>query len=241
MKRFRNSFRYRKINIETKRLNTYYSKKIRFFQAGEYGEPTPENNNIARPHYHAIIFNYDFPDKKYLKEKEGIILYTSDHLADLWGKGNCSIGSVNFTSAAYVARYCLKKTNASQASPDEYFDKYNIINTETGEYTKLQQEYATMSRGGTGKGQGGIGQTWYNKFKSDAYPSDYITIKGVQQKPPKYYDRLFEKKYPQELQAIKDIRMSNIDHANNTPERLRVRETVKRAQTQLLKRQLKWT
>ncbi len=239
MKRYRNHFRYREMNKITKRYNTKYTKKIRYFQSGEYGEPTYENNYIARPHYHAIIFGHDFEDKQFLKEKEGIVLYTSDTLADLWGNGNASVGAVTFKSAAYVARYCLKKTNGSQVSPDEYFEKYNKIDRETGEYSKLQPEYATMSRGGTGKGEGGIGQSWYKKYKKDAYPKDYLTIKGVEQKPPKYYDYLYDMDPEGCLQTIKDIRMSKIKEKDNTPERLQVRETVKIAQISNLKRSIK--
>lgn len=238
MKKFRNHFRYRKKNETTGRLCTYYSKKIRFFQSGEYGEPTEKNKFIARPHYHAIIFGHDFKDKKPHKEVNNNMLYTSDHLNSLWDRGNTLIGSVSFDSAAYVARYVMKKTNASQLSPDEYFEKYTRINRETGEYTVLVPEYATMSRGGNGD-QGGIGQGWYNKYKSDAYPSDFITIRGVKQKPPKYYDYLYDLDPEGCLATIKDIRLRNIKPNENTPERLRAREIVKIAQTQNLRREIK--
>lgn len=77
--------------------------KIRFFHCGEYGE------KLSRPHYHAILFNYDFPDKKVFSEKNGNTIYTSELLEDIWGKGFCTIGDVTFQSAAYVARYVMKK------------------------------------------------------------------------------------------------------------------------------------
>ena len=42
-----------------KRLRKKYGSKIRFFQCGEYGEL------YGRPHYHACLLNFDFPDKEY--------------------------------------------------------------------------------------------------------------------------------------------------------------------------------
>ncbi len=34
--------------------------KFRYLQCGEYGEPTEDNDYIARPHYHAICYGIDF-------------------------------------------------------------------------------------------------------------------------------------------------------------------------------------
>jgi hypothetical protein len=57
--------------------------KIRFFHCGEYGDKT------RRPHYHALIFGYGFPDKKIFKKQKSGDLFTSDVLTKCWGKGHC--------------------------------------------------------------------------------------------------------------------------------------------------------
>ncbi len=45
--------------------------RFRFFHAGEYGT---ENN---RPHYHALLFNLDFKDRKLYKIDNKVKIYTS--------------------------------------------------------------------------------------------------------------------------------------------------------------------
>lgn len=205
--------------------------KIKSFHSGEYGEATPDNDFIARPHYHAILFNFKFKDQKFFREKEGIPLFTSDYLNHKWGMGkNNSIGAVTFESAAYVARYVVKKITGQKA--DEH---YLTTDPTTGEIYFLQPEYATMSR------RPGIGKAWYDEFKSDCYPSDSISIRGAIQRPPKYYDYLCEMESYAPIDVIKEQRKTNAmkHRKDNTPERLAVRETVKLAQTSNLKRQIK--
>lgn len=77
---------------------------IRYFACGEYGSKT------MRPHFHAIIYGYDFPDRKFVKiSKKGSLLYTSDELSELWPYGICNLGDVNAATCGYVAGYIASK------------------------------------------------------------------------------------------------------------------------------------
>lgn len=194
-----------------KRLRKKYpSRKIRFFHCGEYGE---KGN---RPHYHAILFNFDFPDKELFKMAGDNRLYTSRILENLWGMGHCIIGDVTFQSAAYVARYITKKVTGSDAE---------------SHYQGRKPEYITMSR------RPGIGSDWFKKYKSDVYPGDFVVINGKKVHPPKFYDNLLS---DDENMRYKALRKANAElHAeNNTERRLRVRETVKESKAAQLKRSL---
>lgn len=75
--------------------------RIRYFLCGEYGE------KFLRPHYHAIIFNYDFEDKKFFKfDNKGNPLYRSALLESIWKYGFSSVGEeLTFDSAKYCAKY----------------------------------------------------------------------------------------------------------------------------------------
>lgn len=200
-------------------------KTVRFFHAGEYGD------ELGRPHYHAILFGYDFQDRKFFKETNGVKLDISKELESIWSKGICSVGNVTFESAAYVARYIMKKINGEKAE-----DHYTRIDYETGEIIILPPEYTTMSRGG--KDGHGIGKQWYDKFKSDAYPSDYITHNGTKYRPPRFYDNLYQIDDPSGYKELKQKRIDSIHHEDQTRKRLEVREQVKVAQFNQLKRSL---
>lgn len=87
-----------------KRLRKEIDVPIRYFYAGESGSKT------GRAHYHAIIFGYDFPDKKmFSKTSKGSIIYRSKTLEKCWTFGLSSIGDVEPGSACYVAQYADKK------------------------------------------------------------------------------------------------------------------------------------
>ena len=78
-----------------KRLRKAVSpKKIRFFSCGEYGEKN------MRPHYHACIFGYDFPDKILYTIRDECRLYRSPLLEKIWNLGFATVGDVTFESAA---------------------------------------------------------------------------------------------------------------------------------------------
>lgn len=225
-----------------KRLRQHYSrhmkalgiappfKPFRFFHCGEYGKPEEGDfeNSHGRPHYHALLFGKNFlPDRKFHKHTEnGDKLYTSEVLTRTWGKGQCLIGELTHESAAYVARYTMKRKRGDQAK-----DFYQHVDLKTGEVTKLKPEYATMSR------RPGIGAAWFAKFGKDVYPHDYVVNQdGKTGKPPRFYDTLLERTEPETLEAIKLTRVQKaLPHKrNNTPKRLKVRETVKIAQISTL-------
>lgn len=201
--------------------------KIRYFHSGEYGE------KFRRPHYHAIIFGYDFPDKRLHSIQNEQRIYRSESLEKLWTAGFSTIGSVTFESAAYVARYCLKKVNGKLADKeDEHGLKYyeNFCQY-TGEITELQPEYSTMSL------KPAIAEKWLEKNMKDVYPKDFITInRGQKVRPPKYYDSKYELLYPEDFKKLKLRRIANAHKhkENNTDARLYIREQVQELRTKKL-------
>lgn len=209
----------RDFQLFMKKLRKKYGSGIRFYHCGEYGEKN------GRPHYHACLFGFDFPDKKLWKISNGCRLYISDSLQALWPYGFSTIGDVTFESAAYVARYIMKKINGDRAD-DHYYDRV------TGQI--INPEYTTMSR------RPGIGRGWYEKYSSDVYPHDYVVVNGVKCRPPKYYDGVLKTDRPYEFEEIKNDRLTRAEkHAdNNTTDRLLVRESIANARLKMLKRSI---
>lgn len=218
------SVNVREFQLFMKRLRKRHGPGIRFFHCGEYGE------EFQRPHYHACLFGHDFFDKELWRVRDGVSLYVSRELERLWPFGFSSIGDVTFNSAAYVARYIMKKVTGPLSE-----DHYEFVDPETGEIFQRRPEYTTMSR------RPGIGSTWIQKYHSDAYPGDFVIMNGKKIKPPKAYDKWFEHEYPSDFRKLRAKRLANAkEHSdNNTPERLRVRKTVQEARLKLLPRNLK--
>ena len=213
-----------------KRLRKYTGAKLRYFACGEYGE---KNN---RPHYHAIIFGYDFPDKQlYTKTANGDLLFRSPLLEKAWPYGFSTIGEATFESAAYVARYVMKKRKGDDDHKDKHGktnkEHYQLVDSDSGEIFNISPEFCLMSR------RPGIGRQWLETFKTDT-DKDFITVRGKKMSLPKYYDNLLEEYHQEDMKERKWIRMSKVDKKDNTYERLHVKETVKIAQTQTLTRGL---
>ncbi|QXP08101.1 MAG: replication initiator protein [Arizlama microvirus] len=86
-----------------KRLRKHTKSKIRYMVSHEYGSQT------FRPHHHVILFGYNPPNQKYLKQtKKGEQLFTSQDVQKLWSLGFHSIGTANEKTAYYIANYSLK-------------------------------------------------------------------------------------------------------------------------------------
>lgn len=202
-------------------------KPIRYFMCGEYGEAK------GRPHYHAILFNYDFNDKLFYSERGGQKLYESNTLESIWGLGNCMIGSVTFESAAYVASYCTQTVTGAAA------DKaYRLYDSTTGETWRRQPEYAEMSR------NPGIGAPWLHKYVTDIYPKGECLTRGRMGKPPRYYDNIFRRDYDKDDILYKQIserrqERAKLQQSDNTRARREVKELVVMARFKTKPRSLK--
>lgn len=200
----------RPLQLFNKKLRKFaHPSRLRFFACGEYGDLGD------RPHYHSIIFGYDFPDKiPFSQSESGEILYTSEKLTNLWGLGHCTIGAVTYASAKYVANYCIKKAYGDQAAA-----RYNRTHPVNGRVHLVKPEFVVMSR------RPGLGDSWFAKYKSDCFPSDFLVVEGRQHRVPTYY---LNKLHEEEQTTLKRQRKlkSNRHREDNTRERLAVRHQV---------------
>lgn len=225
------SLRKMDFQLFMKRLRKVTHPGIRYYACGEYGE---KNN---RPHYHALLFGYDFPDKKFFSERNGNRVFTSDTLSKVWPFGFAVVGGVAWDSASYVAGYVMKKITGKMA--EEH-------------YNGRVPEFALMSRGCKRLGTGGIGKAWYDKFKGDVYPRDRVIVRSHATRPPRFYDTLLGREDRSTLELIKLKRekdgnrfvsdvLSNgtkIRVSDNDSFRLKVREEVCAAELSMMKRNL---
>ncbi len=184
---------------------------FRFFHCGEYGEVN------LRPHYHACIFGLDFvADRGLWKDDGRNPLFRSPLLDSTWGLGFATVGALTFKSAAYVARYIMKKATGPLAV-EKYGDR--------------RPEYVTMSR------RPGIGSKWFEKFRGDVYPSDEVIHEGKRFRPPRFYDGLLGADELYEYKVKRRRALSN-RVKELTPDRLRVREKCSEARVKAFERNL---
>lgn len=143
---------------------------ISFMVTGEYGDKT------KRPHWHAIIFNYEPTDKKkkYVSDR-GEQVYTSDFLKKLWGKGNIEFGAVTIDSAGYVARYAAKKLSHGN---DQDHDFHPIHKTSS---------------------KNAIGKTWIQKYFKHTFENGFIIINHQKTSIPRFYLDWYKKNYPEKF------------------------------------------
>lgn len=188
--------------------------KIRVFYCGEYGD------QLGRPHYHLCLFNFDFKDRIRWKQIQDFWYYTSDDLTSLWPFGHSTVCDFSFETAAYVARYCTKKINGSQAKEH---------------YQGKVPEFCGMSL------KPGIGKSWFDKYaKTDLFPHDNVVSRGVKSKPPRYYDILRERVDPEGFAKAKEARreMGEEISDNVTFKRLATRLKCLESRTRLLVRRM---
>lgn len=163
-----------------KDLRRYYEyhfdhKGIRFYVSSEYGPKT------RRPHYHMCIFNLPIFDlKKECNNKLGDALYSSETLSRIWSKGFVTIGELTWQSAAYVARYVVKKIKGKDSG--EFYERHGSV----------LPEFCRQSN------RPGIGAMYFESHYKEIYATDEIFLPSSRQfngktKPPRYFDKLLEK------------------------------------------------
>lgn len=199
-----------------RRLDYRDGTKIRVFMCGEYG------GKHDRPHYHAIIFGYDFPDKKPFFVSNGNQVYRSPELEGLWKLGLCSVGSVTFESCAYVARYVTKKITGKSAA-QHYGDRV--------------PEFCHAST------KPGIGRDFCEEYLDDLYTQDRLILStNIFMNPPRYFDRVLEQLDAPRFEKIKAERRRSARRVEASgeasPARLAVKERIKEMQFDKLVRPL---
>lgn len=234
----------RELQLFMKRLRKAIEPiKIRFFACGEYGDLN------GRPHYHAIIFGYGFPDKvPWRKSASGLVCYRSAQLDRVWSRliddeyvpiGHAEIGTVTKQSGGYVARYVIKKIGGS-AAPDHY----ERIHSVTGEVCNVKPEFMCCST------RPGIGSAFIDAWGKDAFPSGFLVHQGQKCPVPRYYknrvkDQIDRSSQPSGLRQDDldetrrkqmKIRQTEEFKKNNTSERMAVREECLELRLKQLKR-----
>lgn len=174
-------------------LRKYFERKghtgIKYYYCGEYGTET------LRPHYHMILMNCPLNINKFYDthvDKNFKAHWKSTEIENYWSKGMIDLAEVEWSSAAYVARYCMKKISN---------------NVDKSDYCKIGKipEFVRMSR------NPGIGMTYYHDHKYDIYEHDGIIMRTVKGnignvKPPKAWDKKLQEEDPELYKKIKEGR-----------------------------------
>lgn len=203
-----NTLVLRDLQLFMKRYRKIAGNGVRFFACGEYGEKT------NRPHYHVLLLSNDFSDKREVTSGPDYKLYTSPTMSTLWTSGNHIIGDVTFNSAAYVARYCVKKISGPKASEH---------------YKGRTPEFLVMSR------RPGIGTAYLQKYENEIYTHDNVIVNGQPSSLPRFYDTKYaalNDTCASRLAVLKIARRRKIDRTDNSTRRMRVKEIVALAKLQ---------
>lgn len=165
-------------------LKDFKPKKIRVMHCGEYGDKK------GRPHHHAILFGFQFPDLKEVYEN-GKLYYTSSILSKLWEFGIHRIGNCTYNSCAYVSRYVTKKINGN--NQDAY-------------YNGRKPEYITYSTKPV------IGSNYFIKNYKEIANTQEISVvadKKYTCRMPKSYDTILKKIDPDLYYNMKEKRVTD--------------------------------
>lgn len=143
----------------------YGVKPIRTVYAGEYGPST------QRPHYHMALFNLPIYTelKEHKKSGAGYKLWECKEIEECWGKGFVLLGKLEWSSAAYIARYIIKDSASKKTAAG------------------LQEPFIQAST------KPGIGEGYLRKHP-EILKTDQIYLPGGKiAKIPRYFEKLAER------------------------------------------------
>ena len=197
------------VNIFLNSLRKYFERKgitgIRYFYAGEYGSK-PQELGGARPHYHMLLWGAPLDMKQFYDFKPNPEFhYWSWHSKEIdhfWKKGFVLITQIEWSNAAYTARYSMKKLEDLAQSPTIYAESGKL------------KEFVRMSR------RPGIGMKYFYDNMKEIYKNDEIIMKTVKGntgsiKPPSAWDKKFKELYPTEYFMIKQQRKAAAERSRN--------------------------
>jgi len=166
-------------------------ERVRFFMSGEYTEPGDDtlgdiffdrygHRSLGRPHFHAVLFGITFDDGVLFGSDSGVKLFTSARLDRLWRKGFSTFGELTFESAAYVARYCVKKVTGDLA-----VDHYRRV-VSGGELVDIEPEFSGCSL------RPGIGFRWIDRYFPEVALNGTVISRGREVGAPRFYMKRLE-------------------------------------------------
>lgn len=185
---------------------------IRYFVGAEYGD------HGQRPHFHLILFNIGFPDLRVSDRcfSENGEIFESALLDRVWSDnvgsnrkpeylpiGIAAINRFSWHSAAYCARYCMKKMQGK--AKKERNESFTFLDPDTGEVVEFVDEFCRMST------HPGIGFKYFEENKEKIYRTDEVFVpdgglKVAKRKPCKYFDKLFERDNPFDAERMQKIK-----------------------------------
>lgn len=154
--------------------------KIRYYVAGEYGA------DFARPHYHFLIFGYDFADSRVpfanVFNRTDCKEYISPFVSELWPYGYHKISPLSDACICYVCKYVIKKLTGPRLA----------------EYNGRLPEF--------GIGSKGIARDWYGRYGSEIWSSGYFVWgdRFARCRPVRYFEKILAKCSESDLQLFKE-------------------------------------
>lgn len=185
----------------TERCNT----GIKVFYCGEYGSQT------SRPHYHLCLFGVsEIPDLKQSFKRGSFQYFKSVLYESFWSekknginllRGFVDISEVSFDSIAYTARYCLKKQQG--VLKKDFLEFYERI-TDPDKPALRVQPFVGMSL------KPGIASEYWHENREQIKLEDKVkyhkAFKLYCSKPPRYFDKLFDREDPKAFKQRKKLR-----------------------------------